>query len=500
MIPKIIHYCWFGPHSIPAELQACIDSWRRLAPHYRFRRWDESNSPLAEAAFVQAAYKDNKWAIVADYVRLRALYEEGGIYLDTDILLIKPLDELLVHPAFIGAEQPHCLNAAIVGAVPGHPFIRSCLHAYESLCYHPRFFPLIPQVVTRLLPFTGPLQSPKLVKNVMIYPPEYFYPQPYDQRRRPYLPFLTPQSIAVHRWYTSWHSITDELTNFRYRAAWRKIRQARQRGSRLRPLSIVYYGLHLHQLKRHLARMLGDLLRWSMHFPALHPLLFRYTSFSRRKLIFRSPPPSSRPDIRLFTRRGLSFRLDISTLYGHQLWHYLFDRGTERMLASIRPGDHILDIGPAAGYPALQAARRAERGQVDVYADDAEFLLVDQHRRLNRITNVQLHPLPDPRRANMDWPAAPVNWIRIGRADLVATCLPALAGLIQQASPRLLLSLDDDILAQHGSSARAVIAWLEALDYRAEIAAGSQPLRSCYFLRNRTLEILGIPSEMQVNE
>lgn len=104
MIPKIIHYCWFGRGEMPELAQRCIASWKKYMPNYEYRLWNEFNFDVNNVPYVKEAYTARKFAFVSDYVRLWALCNEGGIYLDTDVEVFKPFDDLLVHSAFAGFE------------------------------------------------------------------------------------------------------------------------------------------------------------------------------------------------------------------------------------------------------------------------------------------------------------------------------------------------------------------------------------------------------------
>lgn len=139
MIPKIVHYCWFSGEPYPEEIQRCIDSWHKYLPDYEFRLWDMNAVKDIDNVFLQEALQERVWAFAADYVRLYALYHFGGIYLDTDIMVYKPFDDLLLHRAFIGKESyiyfvygssAQYLTSHSMGAEPQHPFI------YDSLCYY----------------------------------------------------------------------------------------------------------------------------------------------------------------------------------------------------------------------------------------------------------------------------------------------------------------------------------------------------------------------------
>lgn len=111
MIPKVVHYCWFGGNPLPKLANKCIKSWKRHCPDYEIIRWDESNFDISACPlYVRQAYEVKQWAFVSDYVRLKVVHDHGGVYLDTDVELIKPLDSFLSHKAFFGFEDARIIN------------------------------------------------------------------------------------------------------------------------------------------------------------------------------------------------------------------------------------------------------------------------------------------------------------------------------------------------------------------------------------------------------
>ena len=106
-IPKKIHYCWFGGNPKPELALKCLKSWRKYCPDYEIIEWNESNFDINANQYCRDAYKEKKWAFVTDYARLAILHEHGGVYFDTDVELIRPIDKLLEHPAFMGIERAH---------------------------------------------------------------------------------------------------------------------------------------------------------------------------------------------------------------------------------------------------------------------------------------------------------------------------------------------------------------------------------------------------------
>lgn len=133
-IPKIIHYCWFGGKPIPEDLQKCIDSWSMLEG-YKVMRWDESNCSFDENEFVRKTYAEKKLGFIGDYYRLKAVYEYGGIYLDTDVKVCKSFDSLLQYPAFLNFIFDCSVGSAIIGAKPGNPFIKELLDMYDATTF-----------------------------------------------------------------------------------------------------------------------------------------------------------------------------------------------------------------------------------------------------------------------------------------------------------------------------------------------------------------------------
>lgn len=132
MIPKIIHYCWFGNQEKPKEIQEYLSSWSIL-PDYKIIEWNETNCSFDENEYVRRAYEQKKWAFVSDFYRLKALYEMGGIYLDTDIKVYKKFDPLLENQVFINFIFDCSVGTAVIGAQPGSSFIKSQLDFYDKV-------------------------------------------------------------------------------------------------------------------------------------------------------------------------------------------------------------------------------------------------------------------------------------------------------------------------------------------------------------------------------
>lgn len=131
MIPKKIHYCWFGGKEKPEDVKKYIASWEKYCPDYEIKEWNESNFDIHENDYCREAYEAKKWAFVTDYVRLKALYEEGGFYMDTDVEVVKSLDPLRVYDAVSGYESQTHIQTGTMGACRDNEWIGMLLHDYD---------------------------------------------------------------------------------------------------------------------------------------------------------------------------------------------------------------------------------------------------------------------------------------------------------------------------------------------------------------------------------
>lgn len=132
-IPPVLHYCWFGNNNLPLEYKRYIESWKKFCPDYKIIRWDESNYDVTKHTFLKKAYKEKKWAFVSDYARLDIVYNNGGIYLDTDVEVIKNFDELRKFHAFFGFESEEMVATGLgFGAEKGNVLVKSLLESYDN--------------------------------------------------------------------------------------------------------------------------------------------------------------------------------------------------------------------------------------------------------------------------------------------------------------------------------------------------------------------------------
>ncbi|MEF9991796.1 MAG: glycosyltransferase [Peptostreptococcaceae bacterium] len=134
-IPKIIHYVWVGGNPKSKDIERCMRTWKKHLKDYEIIEWNEDNFDINSNEFVRQAYEAKKWAYVSDYIRAYAIYHYGGIYLDTDVLVLDDLEDLLQNKAFVGYENPQYPFTAVFGAEKNHPFLKSILDYYKNLSF-----------------------------------------------------------------------------------------------------------------------------------------------------------------------------------------------------------------------------------------------------------------------------------------------------------------------------------------------------------------------------
>lgn len=206
LIPKILHCCWFGRGEQNDIILKCRDSWSRLMPDYTIKEWNETNTPL-DNAYCRAAMEKGLWSKVSNFVRLWALHQEGGIYVDTDMEVIKSFELFRTHECFLGfqhiEEIPGWVNNAILGSVAGHPFLHRCMTMTREIHQRSGVFELSPRVITRVLKEMGlRAYGRQTVGGVTIFPVEYFYPYSWLEKFHPAC--ITNETVAIHYWNHSW--------------------------------------------------------------------------------------------------------------------------------------------------------------------------------------------------------------------------------------------------------------------------------------------------------
>ena len=206
MIPKIIHYCWFGRGEKPELAKKCIASWKKFCPDFEIREWNEDNFDVHCCEYVEEAYASKKYAFVTDYVRLYAMYTCGGIYMDTDVEVVRPLEEFLTCKAFSGFESTRYIPTGIMASEKGVPIIHELLDYYTDKHFlnddgsqdtTTNCVPITNIMLSHGLELNGKLQT---VAEFTFYPSDYFCPFENETGvlRR------TNNTAAIHWFNKSW--------------------------------------------------------------------------------------------------------------------------------------------------------------------------------------------------------------------------------------------------------------------------------------------------------
>ena len=203
MIPKRIFYVWFGGEK-PAMVNICIQNWREKLPDYEIVEINETSpyfnfyDAYKNCLWFKTIYDKKMWAYVADYVRCKVLYDHGGIYFDTDVTVVKSLDNLLNNDFFAGYEKENLINGAIMGCAPKHTFMKDMIDFYHNEIFKSPLY-TIPTIMTELIKRNN-------YKNITIFTREYFYPfypfVPYKEKFSPQC--ITQNTYTIHWWNASW--------------------------------------------------------------------------------------------------------------------------------------------------------------------------------------------------------------------------------------------------------------------------------------------------------
>lgn len=211
-IPKKIHYCWFGKNELPDFAKRCIESWEKYCPNYEIIRWDETNYDVTKNEYMYQAYKDKKWAFVSDYARVDIIYNYGGIYLDTDVEIIKSFGPLLYEKAFCGFESMNYVAFGLgFGSEKGNSIIKEILDLYNDLKWDGGKI-ACPIYQTRILKENGLIDknSFQRLKDITVLPAECLSGKSIATRQIN----ITSNTFSIHHFAASWYEHTKEEKEF----------------------------------------------------------------------------------------------------------------------------------------------------------------------------------------------------------------------------------------------------------------------------------------------
>lgn len=208
MIPKKIHYCWFGGNPLPELAQKCIASWKKYCPDYEIVEWNENNFDLNCCAYVKEAYEAKKWAFITDVARLFALVNEGGIYMDTDVEVLKPLDGLLKYRAVSGFEAVDRIPTGLMACEKGHELFAELLADYDQAHFLKDDGSLdlttnVTRITNTCLKYGLVLNNTEqTVNGFTLLPNDYLCPKDYETK----VITITPNTYTIHHFDGSWQS------------------------------------------------------------------------------------------------------------------------------------------------------------------------------------------------------------------------------------------------------------------------------------------------------
>lgn len=213
-IPKIVHYCWFGGKEKPDSVKKCIESWKKFLPDYQLVEWNEDNFNIEKLQYTKEAYAAKKYAFVSDVARIEALYQYGGIYMDTDVEVLKTFTPLLDARSILGMEEKGYVATSFMAFEKEHPLVKQFLNLYENISFLDKNGQIITGTnvakLTNLLIEKGFVQEnyyQELEEGIKIYPKEFF--SPYDYINCHYN--ITENSYCVHNFAVSWMSKKEQV-------------------------------------------------------------------------------------------------------------------------------------------------------------------------------------------------------------------------------------------------------------------------------------------------
>lgn len=216
-IPKVIHYCWFGRGKMPPLAEKCIDSWKKFCPDYEIVCHTEDNFDINQNKYAKEAYDAGKWAFVSDYVRLKILFDEGGIYMDTDVELIKPIDELIKENGYMGFDDSGLIATGLGFACEkGNELVGAMLADYDDIpfvlpdgSYDTAPCPDRNTETMKKLGFDFDIKD-QIFMGIRILPEDYLCPVKYYSGKK----VITKNTYSIHHYCASWTTPTAKRTLF----------------------------------------------------------------------------------------------------------------------------------------------------------------------------------------------------------------------------------------------------------------------------------------------
>lgn len=524
MIPKKIHYCWFGSNELPDKLKVCIESWSRCCPDYEIVEWNDSNVTL-DCPYVVEAFSKEQWAFVADYVRIYVLHSSGGIYLDTDILLFDNLDRFLDNPVFIGLEDIGVFSGGIIGSISGHCYMERMLKFYRRISFKFDDQVLIPRVLTYFY-----LRLDEGVrKEIRVEPPHVFYPLPYANRSEDFTDYLTPESVGVHLWNESWKDAQmlfyENRTVGSFMDALRITKLSR--ATVINILRVLKVTTLYHKTRFAVGYLLSIILARSR---MVRRLVCEQTFWSLRTRAIFTPPfsPGKSDQISEVECFGTFFLVEECEYNGWRTKYNFYDRHIFEIVDKyIHSKSTVIDVGSNVGFYSMLFAKRANDGvvygfepnlstyellnetikknkvanvfiaQTALGATSTKYSLINEDANNHGKTYVSLQAEGDSATVSLD---SFVLESRLERLDLIKVDIEGfeyqfLLGAVdtlRKYKPVVYMEVNDEFLYRYDNTAREVIEFFENLNYKISDSSGVE-LASNRSLIGISTDVLCVP-------
>ena len=253
MIPKKIHYCWIGGNPLPESAKKCIQSWKKYCPDYEIIEWNENNYDFTQNEYMKEALENKKWGFVPDYARLDIVYRHGGIYLDTDVEIVKSFDDLLLYNGFAGFESKEYVNLGQgFGAEPNNSVIKALLDSYQKL----RFVDENGKIDLTASPVLNTITLEQLgiirngsyqeVAGFSIFPTDYLCPKSLNDG----IIRMTENTYSIHHFEASWFTEEQQIEKKKRWAEKQKKAKIKKIRAKLKKVVITILGEDLYKKLR----------------------------------------------------------------------------------------------------------------------------------------------------------------------------------------------------------------------------------------------------------
>jgi FkbM family methyltransferase len=373
-------------------MEKCIASWKIHHPNFRIKEWNENNSPITENKFISQAFKTKNWAFVSDYVRFWVLQKYGGIYLDTDMYILKSLEPLCSERCFLGSERTEYVSCGIIGAISGHWYLKECLDVYETIHFNEKTkHPSSPVVITNILKDKGCIFKDKKLKfeDISIYPPSFFYPLNFKHNKNEIEEaFKGTKAFSVHLWAASWHNEWQHFMKGEKKKAFNTIKEKinfKYVFNLKNWLKLFYYSSNLNKVRYSFNSLCIPKLLKTTAYPEFLLKTINYHT------LLKSIPSNKafNNSKKYFNRLGVHYNLPINEHNAWRTFFLLYTKGTFDLFKMVKNKFTIVDIGANIGFYSLSMAKNVPDGKVYSFEPEKKnYRILSEQIKINRFKNI----------------------------------------------------------------------------------------------------------------